>query len=95
MKEKLRIGIVGCGQFARNFVPLFKEHPVVEYVAVCDIFRERAEKFQSRYGTDKIYDSFDEMVESSDLNAIAIFSQRDTHGWMAISALASPFMPCI
>lgn len=87
MKEKLRIGIVGCGQFAKMFVPLFKEHPAVEYVAVCDKFRERAEKFQSRYGTGRIYDTFDEMVNSPDLNAIAIFSQRDTHGWMAISAL--------
>ena len=87
MKEKLRIGIVGCGQFARHFVPLFKEHPAVEHVALCDKFRERAEKYQNRYNTDGIYDTFEEMVTSPDLNAIAIFSQRDTHGWMAIEAL--------
>ena len=45
MKEKIRIGFVGCGQFARHFVPLFKAHPACEYVALCDKFRDRAEKF--------------------------------------------------
>ena len=38
MKEKIRIGFVGCGQFCKNFVPIFRAHPAVEYVAVCDKF---------------------------------------------------------
>lgn len=87
MKDKLRIGFVGCGQFCKGFVPLFKAHPAVEYIAVCDKFRERAEDYAKRFGADRIFDTFEEMVGSDDLNAIAIFSQRDTHGWMAIEAL--------
>lgn len=85
--EKIRIGFVGCGQFARNFVPLFMAHPAVEYVAVCDKFRDRAEDYQKKYGCDEIFDTYDEMVSSDRLNAIAIFSQRDLHGQMAIAAL--------
>ena len=49
MKEKIRIGFVGCGQFAQNFVPLFKVHPACEYVAVCDKFRDRAEDYMERF----------------------------------------------
>lgn len=87
MKEKLRIGIVGCGQFCRSFVPIFKNHPAVEYVAVCDKFRDRAEEFMEKYNADKIFDTFDEMVVSDEINAVAIFTQRDMHGVMAIAAL--------
>ena len=85
--EKIRIGFVGCGQFARHFVPLFRAHPAVEYVAVCDKFRERAEDYKERFSCDEIFDTFDEMIASDRINAVAIFSQRDLHGVMAIAAL--------
>ena len=87
MKEKIRIAFVGCGQFCQHFVPLFRAHPAVEYVAVCDKFRERAKDFQERFGADRIFDSFDDVITSSEINAVAIFTQRDLHGQMAIEAL--------
>lgn len=87
MKQKLRICVVGCGQFARHFVPLFKHHPACEFVAVCDKFRDRAEDYMEKFKVDKIFDTFDDAVNSDEINAIAIFSQRDMHGIMAIEAL--------
>ncbi len=87
MKEKIRIGFVGCGQFAQNFVPLFKMHPACEFVAVCDKFPERAQDYKERFGADKIFDTFEEMIASDEVNSIAIFSQRNQHGQMAIAAL--------
>ncbi|MBR2339676.1 MAG: Gfo/Idh/MocA family oxidoreductase [Clostridia bacterium] len=87
MKEKIRIGFVGCGQFCRHFVPLFKAHPAVEYIAVCDKFPERSKDYKERFGADKIFDTYDEMVASGEVNTIAIFSQRNQHGEMAIKAL--------
>lgn len=87
MKQKLRICIVGCGQFARHFVPLFKHHPACEFVAVCDKFRDRAEDYMDKFKVNKIFDTFDDAVNSDEINAIAIFSQRDQHGVMAIEAL--------
>ncbi len=87
MKQKIRIAFIGCGQFCRFFVPLFKAHPAVEYVAVCDKFRDRAEKFKEEFGADRVFDSFDEAIASDEINAVAIFTQRDLHGPMAIAAL--------
>ena len=37
MSERINICFIGCGKFVRNFIPLFKAHPFVESVAVCDI----------------------------------------------------------
>ncbi len=86
-KEKIRIAFVGCGQFCRGFVPLFKAHPAVSFIAVCDKFPERAEDYKNRFGADKIFKDFDEVIASDEINTVAIFTQRDIHGEMAIAAL--------
>jgi len=87
MKQKIRIGFVGCGQFARNFVPLFQAHPAVEYVAVCDKFRDRSEDYDRMFHVNRIFDTYEEMLASDEINSVAIFSQRNQHGQMAIAAL--------
>ena len=87
MKKKIRIGFVGCGQFAKKFVPLFRVHPACEYVAVCDKFPERSKDFYDKFNCDKIFDTYDEMLASDEINSVAIFSQRNQHGEMAIKAL--------
>lgn len=86
-KGKLRICFVGCGQFCRGFIPLFKAHPAVEFVAGCDKFPERAKEFKETFGADMIFDTFDDVIASSEINAVAIFTQRNIHGQMAIAAL--------
>ncbi len=87
MKQKLRIGFVGCGQFCRAFVPLFQAHPAVEFVAVTDKIPERCQQYDEMFHVDRIYASFEQMIASDEINAVAIFSQRNQHGWMAIEAL--------
>ena len=85
-KEKIKIAIMGCGRFCQFFVPLFKAHPSVEEVYVCDLKRERAEEYAARFGV-KIIDSFEEALSSDKINSVAIFTQRTKHGSMVIDAL--------
>ncbi len=85
-KEKIKIAIIGCGRFARFFVPLFKAHPSVEKVYVCDLIRERAENYSKEFGVE-IIESFEEALASEKINSIAIFTQRFKHGKMVIDAL--------
>ena len=87
MRDKIRICFVGCGQFCRHFVPLFQAHPAVEYVAVCDKFPERSRDYMETFKADRIFDSFDDAIASDEINSVAIFTQRDLHGQMAIAAL--------
>ena len=84
--EKIRVAIIGCGHFAFNFVPLFKAHPNVEKVYCCDIVPERAEAYSKRYDIE-IISSFEEAIAREDINCIAIFTERHTHGPLAIAAL--------
>ncbi len=86
-KEKIRICFIGCGQFCNYFVPLFKAHPAVEFVGVCDKIPQRSAEYMEKYKVDKIFDSFEDVLASDEINCVAIFSQRNQHGWMSIEAL--------
>lgn len=86
MKERIKIALIGCGRFCQFFVPLFKAHPFVEEVYVCDLRRERAEEYAQRFGV-KVIDSYEEALSRSDINAIGIFTTRTQHGPMAIQSL--------
>lgn len=86
MMNPMKIAIIGCGRFSQYFVPLFKAHRLVEQVYVCDLIRERAEEFANRFGV-KVISSFAEALESEQINAVAIFTQRFKHGSMVIEAL--------
>ena len=85
-KEKIRIAFIGCGRFCKNFVPVFKAHPSVEKVYVCDLIRERAEEYSQKFDVE-IIDSFEEAIASDKINSIAIFTQRTLHGKLVIEAL--------
>ncbi len=85
-REKMKIAIIGCGRFSKYFVELFKAHPVVEKVYVCDLIRERAEQYSKDYDVE-IIDTFEDALASSEINAVAIFTQRFNHGEFVIRAL--------
>ena len=84
--EKLRICVIGCGAFARNFVPLFKAHPATEKVFVCDLIPERSADYSRKFEVEVI-PSFEDALARKDVNAVAIFVQRHLHGPLVIQAL--------
>ena len=86
MDKKMTICFIGCGRFAKFFVPLFKAHPVVEKVYVCDQIRERAEEYSKEFDVE-IIETFEDALASEEINAVAIFTPRTTHGQNVIKSL--------
>ncbi|MBT8162979.1 MULTISPECIES: Gfo/Idh/MocA family protein [Arthrobacter] len=80
------LGVVGAGQFSGQFTKLFKAHPYVTDIYVTDVLPERAEALVEAQGLDGTFPSFDSMLES-DVDAVAIFTQRWTHGPLVVRAL--------
>jgi len=80
------IGVVGVGQFGSQFAHLFKLHPGVSAVYAVDELSERAVAAQERWGLDGVMGTFEELLES-DVDAVAIFTQRWTHGPLVERAL--------
>jgi len=86
MSRKLTLAFIGCGEFARSFVPLFKAHPLVEKVYVCDLRRERAESYSKDFGVE-IIDTFEDALKNPSINSIAVFAERHLHGPLVLQAL--------
>jgi predicted dehydrogenase len=80
------VGIVGLGEFSPHFVPLFQAHPLVERVALAELRPGVLGRYAREFEIDETYPSFEEMLKS-DLDAVAIFTQRWAHASMAIAAL--------
>ena len=79
------LGIVGAGQFAGAFAKLFDAHPAISEVHVTDVLPERAEALRERLGLAGTYPSFEAMLDGG-LDAVAIFTQRWTHGPLVLQA---------
>jgi len=88
MDKSLTVAVIGCGDFSPHFVPLFKAHPLVNKVYVCDLLRERADAVAAKHGVEVI-ESFAEVLKRRDINAVAIFTQRHLHGPQVLEALAA------
>lgn len=84
----ISIGIVGAGQFSRSFATLWDKHPNVSRLVITDLVPERAEALAARYEGATTVASFEEML-ASDLDAVAIFTQRWTHAPLVLAALAA------
>lgn len=84
--SQITVGIVGLGQFSPQFIELFQAHPGVSAVYVCDNKPERVERVVEEFGIDRSFTDYDDLL-ASDVDAVAIFTQRWLHGPMTIEAL--------
>ena len=85
---KIRLGIVGFGEFSKEFLELFMTHPDIEKVVGAELLEERRKEIMERFGVQTMYKTYEEMLEKeTDLNCVAIFAQRHQHGPMIIDAL--------
>ncbi len=81
------LGLVGAGQFATSFAPLFRAHPDVSEVWVTDDLPDRADELVAEHALTGTFPSFDDMLASPAVDAVAIFTQRWTHGPLVLAAL--------
>ena len=84
----IRVGICGTGAFADSFIPLFKAHPDVDGVLLCDLDAEKLAAKSRRFDLAATCRSLDELCRT-DVEAIAVFTQHHLHGPQAVQALRS------
>ena len=82
----IKVGICGTGSVSRNFIPLFKHHPGVDSVVLCDLVEEKLTEAAKHHEIDETYPGLDVLCDSN-VDAIAIFTQNDRHGPQALQAL--------
>lgn len=81
------LGIVGIGQFGSHFAELFAAHPEIGALYAVDAVPERIDAVEARGVTfAQRFDTLEDLL-ASDVDAVAIFTQRWTHGEHALAAL--------
>lgn len=90
----IKLGLVGLGQFGRQFTKLFKAHPLVDKIALCDCEEEKVKQILNdpfmagKVSEADCYDSLDEICKA-DLDGIVIITQPWLHAPQCLKVLES------
>lgn len=84
--KPIKVCIIGAGQFSQCFVPLYKTHPLVSEVSLCEVLPERLAASAARLGLARTFACYEDVLKS-DVDAVAIFTQRWAHAPMSLQAL--------
>ncbi len=78
-KDKLRVGLIGCGGISGAHLPHLSSSEDVELVAFCDVVVERAQKKADEFGG-QVFDNAEEMLDKVELDAAYILIPTYAHG---------------
>ncbi|MGB9768875.1 MULTISPECIES: Gfo/Idh/MocA family protein [Dictyoglomus] len=85
--DKVRVGLVGAGFIARIHMSAYKEiSPYVDIVGVCSGRRENAERFAKEYGIPKVFDNYEELCASFDVDVVDVCTPTNLHDEVIICA---------
>jgi len=88
----ISLGLVGLGAFGSAFADLFKNHPLVDRIALCDLEPDRirvfAEKqsWRDKFKPSDAYPSLDAICRA-DLDALVIITQHWLHAPQCVQAM--------
>ena len=82
-KKPLRVAVAGCGDVAQTkHLPHWKEladEGRVELASVCDIIPGRADASRDKFGADKAFTDFSEMIDYADYDVLDVCTQNRLH----------------
>ena len=81
-----KVAVVGTGLWGRRLIPLFKVHPLVDDIALCDLDAAKLAAAAQEFGISKTYPSLDAVLDS-DVDAVALVTQHWLHAPQAMQAL--------
>jgi len=85
-EKKVRVAIVGLG-FGAEFIPIYQAHPNAELVAICRRDKAELNACGDKFGIEKRFADFDELLKDPDIDAVHINSPIPDHGPQTLKAL--------
>ncbi|MDD3831763.1 MAG: Gfo/Idh/MocA family oxidoreductase [Clostridia bacterium] len=87
MNNKAKFVLVGCGRIATVHVAGYKDREDAELYGVYDKKKSVAVAFANKHGINKVYDSYEELLDDKDVVGIELLVPHNLHAEMAITAL--------
>jgi predicted dehydrogenase len=86
MSEKIRVGVIGCGQIAqKSHFPHYSSNPDVEIVAA-DSSQEQLDEVCRLFDVRQTYYDYEKMLDEERLDAVSICSPNFLHCKMTVDA---------
>ena len=86
MSSKPNIAIVGLG-FGAEFIPIYQRHPNANMAAICQRTESSLNEIGDKYGIEKRYTSYDDLLADPEIDAVHINSPIPNHAEQTIAAL--------
>ncbi len=83
----LAVAVAGAGYWGKNLARCFAAMPQADLVAVCDSDPDVLDRMGKLYPGISLLDSFEELLERQDIEAVAIVTPAVLHASQAIAAL--------
>lgn len=88
MSAKVRIGMIGTSWWTDwMHLPSLQSHPRAELAAICGRTEEPARRMAEKYGIPAVFTDYREMLETCQLDAVALATPDDTHYEIAMAVL--------
>lgn len=88
MPNQIAVGLISTSQWAETaFLPELEHDERVILKAVCGRNQERAKEIADKYGVEKIYADYRDMIANAALDAVIVASPDDLHYEMVMLAL--------
>jgi len=84
--QPVRIAIVGLG-FGAEFIPIYQRHPGAVMAAICQRTESALNEVGDKYGIEKRYASYDELLADPEIDAVHINTPIPNHAEQSIAAL--------
>jgi predicted dehydrogenase len=86
MTEKVKIGVVGCGNISGIYLEQMQTFDILEVYAAADLIEEKVQRQTKRYGVPRIM-THEEMLADPNIEVILNITQPDAHADVALKTL--------
>ncbi len=87
MADKVKIGIIGCGQIAKIHLGHYDKIPEAEIVALCDIREDEARQIADKRCIKHVLTDYKELLEMDEIEAVDVCLHNRLHAPVTIDAL--------
>ncbi|MDD6146726.1 MAG: inositol 2-dehydrogenase [Oscillospiraceae bacterium] len=85
--KQLNIGIIGAGRIGKvHMRSITYSVPTAKVLGITDVYKEGLQELADKYGIEKVYDSYQDMLADKDIDAVLVCSSTDTHADISIEA---------
>lgn len=85
--DKVRMGLIGCGDRGRHDMGKFQKDPAVDVVAVCDIYNAHMDEARQTAPNAREFTDHRKLLELKDVDLVLIATPDHWHTQIAIDAL--------